>query len=164
MARYCTYCGNKVNENAIVCVKCGCAIPGTSAHSNQMGYTIFAPDSIVNTITQRIKTNGIIWVIIGGIQILMGISFNWVLLIVGLLNLISSIQDLNYSKEFPNNPVGIISKMKPLAGAIITLIYNLVIGGIIGVIGSIYYLIAVRGYVLENEQAFLEVENRYLSL
>lgn len=25
MARYCTHCGNEVNENAVVCVKCGCS-------------------------------------------------------------------------------------------------------------------------------------------
>ncbi|MBE7028144.1 MAG: hypothetical protein E7407_03815 [Ruminococcaceae bacterium] len=160
MARYCTHCGNEVNENAVVCVKCGCAIPQTAAQSGQVGYNPFASASIINTITQRIKTNGIIWIVIAGIQILMGISFNWILLIVGVLNLASSIQDLNYSKEFPNNPVGIVAKMKPLGGAIVVLIYNLVIGGIIGVAGSIYYLIAVRGYVLEHEQAFLEFEKQ----
>lgn len=160
MGRYCTHCGNEVNDNAVVCVKCGCAIPKTGIYGNQVGYNPVGTASIVDIITQRIKTNGIIWIIIAGIQILMGISFNWVLLIVGVLNLVSSIQDLNYSKEFPDNPVGIVAKMKPLGGAIIVLIYNLVIGGIIGVAGSIYYLIAVRGYVLENEQAFLEIENQ----
>ncbi len=117
------------------------------------------PPTIVNTISQRIQTNGIIWIVIGAIQILLGISVNWVLLIVGVLNLVSSIQDINYSKSFPLNPVGIVNKVKPLTGPIITLIYNLVIGGIIGVAGSIYYFIAVRGFVLENEQAFLEIEN-----
>lgn len=164
MVRYCTHCGNEINENAVVCVKCGCAIYRTSKQNSQVGYTPFASASIVDTITQRIKTNGIIWIVIAGIQILMGISFNWILLIVGVLNLISSIQDLNYSKAFADNPVGIVAKMKPLGGAIVVLIYNLVIGGIIGVVGSIYYLIAVRGFVLENEQAFLEIENQHSSI
>ena len=162
MARYCTNCGNEVNENAVVCVKCGCAIPVTATHSRQVGYAPFASTSIVDTITQRIRTNGIIWIVIAGIQMLMGISFNWILLIVGVLNLISSIQDLNYSKEFPNNPVGIVAKMKPLGGTIVVLIYNLLIGGIIGIAGSIYYLVAVRGYVLENEQGFLEIEENLI--
>ncbi len=160
MARYCTHCGNEVNENAVVCIKCGCAISGIATHNSQVGYTPSASTSIVDTITQRIKINGIIWIVIAGIQILMGISFNWIFLIVGALNLISSIQNLNYSKNFPNNPVGIVAKMKPLVGAIVVLIYNLIIGGIIGIAGSIYYLVAVRGYVLENEQAFLEIENQ----
>lgn len=164
MARFCTNCGNEVDENAVVCVKCGCANPGASTQNAQAGYTSFASASIVDTITQRIKINGIIWIVIAGIQILTGFSLGWNWFIVGALNLISSIQDLNYSKAFPNNPVGIVAKMKPLVGAIIVLIYNLVIGGIIGVAGSIYYLIAVRGYVLENEQGFLEIESQYRSV
>lgn len=147
MARYCTYCGNEVNENAVVCVKCGCAIPQANSKP-----------SVVDAVSKRIKTNGIIWIVVATIQILFGLVGAWFLLIVGVLNLVSSIQDLKYSKEFPKNPTGVIAKVKPLAGPIITLIYNLLIGGVIGVIGSVYYLVAVRGYVLENEQAFLEIE------
>lgn len=75
----------------------------------------------------------------------------------------SAVQDINYSKTLAANPVGIVEKVKPLTSAIISLIYNLVIGGIIGVAGSIYYLIAVRGFVLKNEQAFLKIENQYKS-
>ncbi len=26
MAKYCSNCGNEIDENAIVCVKCGCAV------------------------------------------------------------------------------------------------------------------------------------------
>lgn len=147
MARYCTYCGNEVNENAVVCVKCGCAIPQVNNKP-----------SVVDVVSKRIKTNGIIWIVVAAIQILLGLVGAWFLLLVGVLNLVSSIQDLKYSKAFPKNPTGIIAKVKPLAGPIITLIYNLLIGGVIGVIGSVYYLVAVRGYVLENEQAFLEIE------
>ena len=163
MGKYCIHCGNEVNENAVVCVKCGCEIPRTSTQSSYVGNASVNPNTIVNTIAQRVKTNGIIWIIVAGIQILMGLLLNWIFLIVGVLNLISSIQDLNYSKEIPNNPVGIVAKMKPLVGAIVVLIYNLVVGGVIGVAGSIYYLVAVRGYVLENEQAFLGIENQISS-
>ena len=121
----------------------------------------FSPNQdIVSTISQRIHTNGIIWIVIAAIQILLGIFANWMFLIVGVLNLVSSMQDINYSKSFLANPVGIVSKMKPLTGPIIILVYNLIIGGVIGVVGSIYYFVAVRGYVIENEQAFLEIENR----
>ncbi|MBE7063463.1 MAG: hypothetical protein E7390_06735 [Ruminococcaceae bacterium] len=164
MVKYCVHCGSEVNEAAVVCVKCGCAIPRGPTQSSQEQYTPFAAASIVDTITQRIRTNGLIWVVIAGIQILIGISLNWILLIVGALNLISAVQDLNYSKEFSDNPVGIVAKMKPIEGAIIVLIYNLVIGGLIGVAGSIYYLVAVRGYVLENERVFLDIENQRRSV
>ena len=159
MSKYCVHCGKEVNENAVVCIHCGCAIPRTQSTSSGCNTSFAATQNIVSSISQRIQVNGIIWCVIGAIQILLGLSVNWVLLIVGILNLVSSIQDINYSKSFPLNPVGIVNKVRPLTGAIITLIYNLVIGGVIGVIGSIYYFIAVRGYVMENEQAFLEIEN-----
>ena len=163
MAKYCGNCGNEVNENAVVCIKCGCAIPKAHSAHGQLGNSLLGSSSIINTITQRIKTNAIIWFAISAIQIILGITLNWFLLIVGVLNLISAIQDLDYSKNLPNNPVGIVTKMKPVGMAIVVLIYNLVIGGIIGVIGSIYYLVAVRGYVLENEQGFLEIESQCFS-
>ena len=164
MAKFCTHCGNEVNENAVVCVKCGCAISRTQTFPSQQftkpsKMNSFSQNQdIVSTISQRIQTNGIIWIVIGVIQILLGMIANWFLLIVGVLNLLSSIQDINYSKTFPSNPVGIVNKVKPLTGPIITLVYNLFIGGVIGVAGSIYYFAAVRGFVLEHEQDFLEIE------
>ena len=163
MAKFCVHCGNEVNENAVVCLKCGCAIPQTQSFTNGQtaGSPFCAQPNIVTAVAQRIQTNGIIWSVIGGVQILLGLTVNWILLIVGVLNLVSSIQDINYSKNFPMNPVGIVNKVKPLTGPIITLVYNLVIGGVIGIAGSIYYFIAVRNYVLENEQAFLEIERSY---
>lgn len=159
MARFCTHCGNEVNESAVVCIKCGCAIPREQPFTSRQTSPFSPSQDIVNTITQRIHTNGIIWIVIATIQILLGVFANWIFLIVGVLNLVSSIQDINYSKSFPLNPIGIVSKMKPLTGPIITLIYNLLIGGVIGVAGSIYYFVAVRGYVMENEQGFLELEH-----
>ena len=35
-ARFCTHCGHKVHEEAVVCVNCGCAIEGVSS-STKMG-------------------------------------------------------------------------------------------------------------------------------
>ena len=61
---------------------------------------------------------------------------------------------MQYSKVLLKNPKGIIAKFEPLTGPIITLIYNLIIGGVIGVVGSIYYFVAIRNYVMENKQFF----------
>ena len=121
------------------------------------------PASVVDVITKRIKTNGIIWVVIAAIQIMMGLAGAIWVLIVGILNMVSALQDLNYCSEFPKRPVGIVAKMRPITGDIITLLYNLIFGGVIGVVGSIYYLVSVRGYVLENEKTFLEIENQYIN-
>lgn len=30
MAKYCSNCGKEVNENAVICVNCGCSLEGTS--------------------------------------------------------------------------------------------------------------------------------------
>lgn len=162
MARYCTYCGNEVNENAVVCVKCGCAIPNSCTNNNKINRIYISPETLVTTITQRIKTESIIWIVIGSLQILIGI-LNWFVLIVGILNLVSAICDLKFCKSFAQRPVGIVAKVKPIGGTIGVLIYNLLIGAGIGVLALIYYFIAVRGYVLENEQAFLEIENQCIS-
>lgn len=157
MAKFCTYCGAEVNENAVICTKCGCPIPKLDNYNDDFGQKI----EVIDVISKRIRTNGIIWIAVGLLQIFLGIFINWILIIVGVLNLISSSQDLKYSKTFPKNPVGIVSKVEPLILPIIVLIYNFFIGGVIGVVGSIYYLVAVRGYVLENKQIFCEIEKKH---
>lgn len=110
--------------------------------------------ALLNTLSQRLNTNGIIWLAVGILQILGGFFINWFLLIVGVLNIISSVRDIQYSKTLLENPNGIVAKFKPVAAPIITLVYNLVVGGVVGVVGSIYYFFAIRNYVMENEQFF----------
>lgn len=157
--KYCTHCGKELLEEAVICVGCGCAVGGqnTQMFNNQS----VDDTTLLNTLSQRLKTNGIIWIVIGILQILGGIFINWVLLIVGVLNIVSSIQDMQYSKTLLEKPNGIVAKFEPITGPVITLVYNLVIGGIIGVVGSVYYFLGIRNYVMENKQFFvsLDVEN-----
>lgn len=124
-------------------------------------YRVPCQKNIVVTVSQRMKTNAIIWIVIAAIQIIFGLLGNIAPLIIGILNLLSAISDIRTSKKFLSNPTGIVKDAKPLAGHIITLLYNFFIGGVIGVIGVVYYLVAIRGYVLENEQAFLEIEKEF---
>ena len=157
--KYCTHCGKKLLDEAVVCVGCGCAVEGRETQTfNNMSVD---GTTLLNTLSQRLITNGIIWLVIGILQILGGIFINWFLLIVGVLNIVSSIQDMQYSKTLLEKPNGIVEKFEPITGPVITLVYNLVIGGIIGVVGSIYYFIGIRNYVMENKQFFisLDVEN-----
>ena len=157
--KYCTHCGKELLDEAVVCVGCGCSVSGqnTKMTNNQL----IDGTALLNTLSQRLNTNGIIWLVIGILQILGGIFINWFLLIVGVLNVISSVQDMKYSKTLLENSTGIVAKFEPLTGPIITLVYNLVIGGVIGVVGSIYYFFAIRNYVMENKQFFasLDAEN-----
>jgi hypothetical protein len=41
---------------------------------------------------------------------------------------------------------------------IITLAYNAVIGGVVGIAGSLYYLFVIRKLVMDNRAAFDELE------
>lgn len=146
--KYCSKCGNEMLDEAVVCVKCGCAFNQANANPT------LQPQTLVKQLSDRVKIDGIIWLVIGALQILMGLFLNWILLIIGALNIVTAVQDLNYSKTVLENPVGIVEKFRPLTGPIITLVYNLIFGGVIGVAGSVYYLVGVRNFVLSNEAAF----------
>ena len=150
--KYCTHCGKELLDEAVICVGCGCAVNDQYARSAKTAH--IDKEAIINTLEQRINTNGIIWLVIGILQIVGGIFINWYLLIVGALNIVSSVQDMNNSKKLAEDPAGIAQKYKQLTGPIIALVYNVLIGGIIGVVGSIYYFFAIRSYILENELYF----------
>ena len=154
--KYCTHCGKELLDEAVICVGCGCPVAGQSA---QTAYGQTADGAaLINTLAQRLNTNGIIWLVIGILQILGGIFINWFLLIVGTLNVISAVQDMQYSKTVNEKPAGIMAKFEPIVGPIITLVYNLVFGGVIGVAGSIYYFAAIRSFVMENKTFFASLD------
>lgn len=154
--KYCTHCGKELMDEAVICTGCGCAVGGQTI-SMAKEETVDGT-TLLNTLSQRLNTNGIIWMVIAVLQILGGIFINWFLLIVGVLNIVSAVQDMNYSKTLLKNPKGIVAKFEPITGPIITLVYNLVIGGIIGVAGSIYYFLAIRNYVMEHKPFFASLD------
>lgn len=151
--KFCSKCGKELLDEAVICPGCGCAVANTTIQSTA------SVDSaaLLNTLSTRVKTSGIIWLVIGILQIILGIFVNWFLLIVGALNIISSVQDMNYSKKVMDCPDDIVKKFEPLTGPIITLIYNLIFGGVIGVVGSIYYFVGIRSFVMENKTAFSQM-------
>lgn len=150
--KYCTYCGEKLFDEAVVCPNCGCPVDRQNVPTTNS----MSPDGgvLLNTLSQRININGIIWFVIGVLQILGGVFINWVLLVVGVLNIISAVQDMQYSKTLFEKPSGTVAKFESLTGPVITLLYNLVVGGVVGVAGSIYYFLAIRNYVMENKLFF----------
>lgn len=151
--KYCTKCGKELLDEAVVCHGCGCPVVVAPTSETVLN------DSLLNKLSERIRTNAIIWIVIAVLQIIVGLLGTWLPLIVGILNIISAIKDMNYSKAVLKCPSGIVSSFEPLTGPIITLVYNLVIGGMIGVVGSIYYFVALRGFVMENKNSFLALEN-----
>ena len=175
--KYCSNCGSQLTENSSFCQNCGNKI---TAENNTVAQAPPLDKSIVNILSGKVRTEATIWLIIGIIQICYGgiafyYSYNYpelyenfyidwsFVLIVGILNIISSRKDFKFSSKITINPVGITERYSSIVAPIIVLIYNILFGGLIGVIGSIYYMIAVRGYVKTNEQAFYSIEQEYLS-
>lgn len=138
-------------DEAVICPGCGCP-------AGRFVSTLASPSELVKKLSEKVKINGIIWLVIGIVQIILGLLVNWGFLIVGTLNIISSVQDIGYSKSVLEHPVGIRDRFSRLAGPIITLIYNLLFGGVIGVIGSIYYFAGIRAFVMAHEADFMEIE------
>lgn len=162
--KYCYNCGTKIKAAAVFCHICGKPLNHYIQQSHQEITSVNSPSSAQNLLykfSRRVKINGIIWLVIACLQLLLGIYINWTFLIIGLINLIISIKDLSYSKNVILHPVGIVSNAKRIVRPIITLLYNLFFGGVIGVAGSIFYLIAIRSLVMENESAFLSLEKKH---
>ncbi len=152
---FCPNCGTAVGEQEKFCTACGHPVVSVAAQpTGEQPVPAVNAQPLLQTLSQRLNTNGIIWLVIGILQILGGLLIDWFVLVVGVLNVISAVQDMRYSKQVLVAPTGIVKKFEPLVGPIITLIYNLVIGGVIGVAGSIYYFVAIRSYVMENRAVF----------
>ena len=162
---FCRYCGKELTEESAFCSHCG---KSTSEQTSSGEYNTYTPSTthplisgqeLVKKFSERLQINSIIWIVVGGIQILLGIYFQWVFFMVGVLNLIIGILDLQYAKKVLQNPKGIVDRVRPLVGPIIVLIYNLLLGALLGIVGSVYYLVAIRGFVMENESQFLAIDN-----
>ena len=54
-------------------------------------------------------------------------------------------------------PVAIISRYECPSPIVVALIYNLIFGGIIGIVGSLYE-ISIRNFVLNNKTEFEQAE------
>ena len=140
--KFCKNCGYGMDESVTVCDNCNTAMNAENTLT----------DEKLKVLSERIKINGIIWLIIGILQVVMFISPLSV--VVGVLNIFSALRDLKASKNVFHYRVGLVNAYKPMFGPIITLIYNLCFGWIYGVAGSIYYFLAIRGYVMENADYF----------
>ncbi len=148
---FCTKCGAEMQDTAVFCPKCGTRVRSGEPTSY---------NNLLSQLSERVKLNGIIWLIIGIIQIVLGMEYGWGLMLVGGLNIASSIQDMNYSKTVLTSPQGIVEHFQSLTVPIIVLVYNLIFGGVIGVAGSVYYLVGVRNFVLSNEKTFAKYNEK----
>lgn len=137
--KFCKTCGYGMDEAAQQCSHCGSMMDSVNTMS----------DDKLRELSNRIKINGIIWLVIGICQLFTGVFF-----IVGILNIWSAIRDFQTSKNLFTCRVGLVKAYTPVTGFVIALIYNLVFGGVIGIAGSLYYYFAIRGYIMDNKEYF----------
>lgn len=113
MAKYCSNCGSEVDENAVVCVKCGCAIQKEENNYNN--------NPIVNT------TNPKTSLILG----ILGIVFAWLFAIIGhALSIIGIIVGIKEYKA-TNKMTGLILSIVGEVCAIFSSIIGAVMGAAI---------------------------------
>ena len=156
--KYCQHCGTQLDDNTKFCSHCG---KSTSEEAKENASAQAKPaEDIVKTLSERLHTNAIIWIVIGCIQIIIGLCGTIVPIVIGILNIISATNDLKASKNILENPTGIVAAYEPITMPIVTLAYNLIFGGVIGVAGSIYHLLCIRQSVVENKEKFLALENQ----
>ena len=105
---------------------------------------------VTKTLSDREKISAIIWIIIGALQCL-----SFVAVVAGGWNIYAGVSRLKQSNAVLQPWKGIVKSYEDSqTNIIIGLVINLFLGGVIGVIGSIFDLVAIRGYVLENRQVF----------
>lgn len=181
--KYCSHCGRKLLDEAVICPGCGCAAAANNTAKNMYGNynnggggkafvsggAAFNYDNaadLIGKLSDRIKINGIVWIVIASLQILFGLALigygvGLLPLILGIVNLVGGIKDIGYSKDIFLNPTGITAKFEPVAGLICTALFNFIIGGVVGIAGSIYYALAIRQFVMDNREAFDVIDRVY---
>ncbi|MCI5730161.1 MAG: zinc-ribbon domain-containing protein [Eubacterium sp.] len=164
---FCINCGKQIEENAAFCSGCGTPVSGTGSSATQntngnvnAGGSTMQQEPVHETPRMRYfkeslgnkeMVSGIIWVCVGGVQIIISIFVFWYLIFVGIWNIVIGIMRINQKSQLRNKSGEIIYNdySGRLASIIVCLVANLLFGGIIGVAGAIYDLV-VRNYVMEN--------------
>ncbi len=109
-------------------------------------------DTVVKTLSEREKLSAIFWLVVGIIQCLSCVG-----IICGAWNVYASVSRFKQSKAVLTPWQGIVNSYDKWMSSIITgIVINVLFGGVIGVAASIYDMVAIRGYVLENRKVFEE--------
>lgn len=79
------------------------------------------------------------------------------LLIIGIINVVNARKHLKYADQIIDKPINIVRDFRPVKSIVYALIYNMLFGAVIGIVGAIYQL-AVRNFVLANKAQFAHIE------
>ena len=102
--------------------------------------------SVTKSLSSRERIAAILWLVIG-----IGQVCSVIFCITGFWNIYASITRFKRANQVLTPWRGIVTTYdKELTGSIICIVVNLIFGGVIGIAGAIYDIVAVRGYVLKN--------------
>lgn len=163
---FCKQCGKQLVDNAQFCQYCGTkTVEQNASIFNNVCPPNYPSKPIQNVsyytqqLSSKEQTSGIIWIVIGILQVFIGLFLWWPILIVAALNIFGATVSFKRSKKvLQPYPCLIQEYEKQLGGLIFALIYNILFGGLIGVIGNIYDF-STRNFVLANRNIF-EINNR----
>lgn len=178
-SQFCPGCGQPVSMQASAQYASQAWQAYQQPYTQQQVYQ--KPPFLLQQLSSKIRTNAIIWIVIACIQFIIGMAniavgfalnadygdgttnliTGFFVIIVGVLNIVNAAKDLKYSSEVLAKPAGIVQNFQPVGSLIGTLIYNLLLGGIIGVAGSIYSFI-LRNFVLSNAAQFQSIESDFV--
>lgn len=124
-------------------------------NNNHAQFSSVDVEGYARKLSTKEQTSGIIWVAISIVQLFLGFFFTWWIFAVGIINMITAIGSFKKAKRVLTPYQGMVEEYdKQLVFLIIALAYNLLIGGIIGVVGNIYD-VTTRNFVLENKHIFV---------
>lgn len=178
---YCVKCGTEIKEGQIFCSGCGEKIKKTDIgeeilklksrldnkeitqeeYEEQTQLLILQETNsnrssndkkhVLRIIANKEQTSGIIWFIIGILQVIVGLCGLWTAILIGGWNIFWGSSRIGNAKDIENRQDTLVRDYdSSLATCIIFILLNIFIGGLLGVVGAIYDLFT-RNYVLQNQ-------------
>lgn len=147
---FCPDCGNKLIENAAYCSACGAPVKGA------IRQPMTDIDDCIKKLSLKEQIAGIVWIVVGVFQIIIGYIGSFIVLLLGAVNIITGITRLKQSQKVQTPYSGMVDEYrKKWKSLVVDLILNLLMGGVVGLTCMIATLCDVntRKYVLKNETA-----------
>lgn len=175
--KYCSHCGAQIDDNSNFCSNCGCRVYGgpeqgagggsSYGYDSSGYYDMNGPaHEAVYTVVKKMRTSATLWTVIAVYQILAGLAticygYGILPICLGIYNLVQCSRERSNASAFESAPAGIVGYFESRGTSLIVfMILNLIVGAVVGVIGSLYDM-HVRNTALSLRGQLLDAENIY---
>lgn len=147
LPKRCPDCNSLIGQASVTCSNCGAPLTVPPAPGGA-GSTLVANELFFRRMADYAKLSGVFWIVLAVVQILSCWG-----IIAGLWNIFAGISRLQMAGDILARKPGVPAAFESLAGLIIILVINLVLGGVIGIIfvGFDFY---IRDQILKNREIF----------